>query len=658
MMHVWRSCVVVLLTAMLGQGARAASLVADAQTLGVNSAASLRIPDARTFTVQTAGQVQVTLRDLGTPLGVATGFSKLKAIVTLGGTKVASLAAAGTVQFAATPGVYKIQVVGTAVAPAGIFDVLVASGGTSLLQFSDGIEAVPTAPNPAQSTLDTDITVASPGTYQLMLTDRALPAALLSVDVLLLRQGAVPLTISGPCSSTCSLTFNVPSAGSYNLIVIATAADPDKAGVYSVAVIGGPSASTVYSTTQAVGRMPAPQALTLAAGSGTLQLADFSTPVALAKLGALLAQGANTVALQSGAGATNFGTASAGDASLFVYRKPDAGGAGSYGISILQSGSVVLSDARPVPEGFDATASVGGYRHTFTVTSAGTYTAQLKDLAFPVLFSTLRGVLVQNGVVVQSLTRGTASTPNLAAGAATALVFGTPSTQAANSLYGISVMPASGAGVLDLAQGVGGLIATRAFGIPTAGSYDLAVDDLQFPDPFAELAVAVTEGSTLIGQIFGGGKITFSAAAGTHAVSLLPRPAAAAEYATWGFDVSTTPPAPTLSLTSSAANVASGGSVTLTWSATNATQCTASGGWAGTKAISGTESSAAQQVNTTYTLTCIGLGGNAIKSVTVGITAVQANGSGGGGQLDGPLLALLASFGVAVLARRRGWRTG
>ena len=45
--------------------------------------------------------------------------------------------------------------------------------------------------------------------------------------------------------------------------------------------------------------------------------------------------------------------------------------------------------------------------------------------------------------------------------------------------------------------------------------------------------------------------------------------------------------APTVSFAASPASVAGGGSATLTWSATNATSCTASGAWTGSKSVSG-----------------------------------------------------------------------
>ena len=93
----------------------------------------------------------------------------------------------------------------------------------------------------------------------------------------------------------------------------------------------------------------------------------------------------------------------------------------------------------------------------------------------------------------------------------------------------------------------------------------------------------------------------------------------------------TAPPAPTLSLSANPVSVTSGGAATLSWSAANATSCTASGGWSGTRAITGNESTGALTSVKTYTLVCSGTGGNVSKSVTVSIVT---EGSGFG--LDFP----------------------
>lgn len=64
------------------------------------------------------------------------------------------------------------------------------------------------------------------------------------------------------------------------------------------------------------------------------------------------------------------------------------------------------------------------------------------------------------------------------------------------------------------------------------------------------------------------------------------------------------PPAATVQLSADATKVSAGGSSTLTWSSTNATSCTASGAWSGTRAASGSEQVGPIDTPATYTLTC------------------------------------------------------
>lgn len=61
---------------------------------------------------------------------------------------------------------------------------------------------------------------------------------------------------------------------------------------------------------------------------------------------------------------------------------------------------------------------------------------------------------------------------------------------------------------------------------------------------------------------------------------------------------------PSVSLSASAQAVPRGGKVSLTWSATNAKSCTASGAWSGIKPVVGTETIANVTQDQTFTLTC------------------------------------------------------
>src|SRR4029450_7510388 len=77
--------------------------------------------------------------------------------------------------------------------------------------------------------------------------------------------------------------------------------------------------------------------------------------------------------------------------------------------------------------------------------------------------------------------------------------------------------------------------------------------------------------------------------------------------------------APTRSWMSSPTNVAFDGSSTLTWTSTNATSCTASGDWTGSKATSGTAPVGPLATGKSYTLACTGAGGTATQTASVSV---------------------------------------
>lgn len=81
-------------------------------------------------------------------------------------------------------------------------------------------------------------------------------------------------------------------------------------------------------------------------------------------------------------------------------------------------------------------------------------------------------------------------------------------------------------------------------------------------------------------------------------------------------------PAPTVGLSLSPTSVTSGQTTTLTWNVTNATSCTGSGYWSGSKnASGGTEVSFAISSPSTFTLSCTGPGGSNSDTEVVGLIA-------------------------------------
>ena len=81
---------------------------------------------------------------------------------------------------------------------------------------------------------------------------------------------------------------------------------------------------------------------------------------------------------------------------------------------------------------------------------------------------------------------------------------------------------------------------------------------------------------------------------------------------------------PEMSFSASSAVIASGSSVVLNWSSTQATSCTASGGWAGDLPVSGSQTVGPLSVNTTFTLGCTDGNETAISMLTVSVSGLLA----------------------------------
>ncbi|MBI1754797.1 fibronectin type III domain-containing protein [Candidatus Azambacteria bacterium] len=81
-------------------------------------------------------------------------------------------------------------------------------------------------------------------------------------------------------------------------------------------------------------------------------------------------------------------------------------------------------------------------------------------------------------------------------------------------------------------------------------------------------------------------------------------------------------PLPSVALTASVSSVTLGSSSTLTWSSSNATSCTASGAWSGSKALSGSETVTPSATGVfSYTLSCTGAGGTTAQSVSITVNS-------------------------------------
>ena len=80
--------------------------------------------------------------------------------------------------------------------------------------------------------------------------------------------------------------------------------------------------------------------------------------------------------------------------------------------------------------------------------------------------------------------------------------------------------------------------------------------------------------------------------------------------------------APSVTLSASASQIVVGSGVTLSWSSSNASSCTASGGWSGSKATSGSEEVVPDsEGSASFSLSCSGAGGSGSASTAVDVLA-------------------------------------
>ena len=101
-----------------------------------------------------------------------------------------------------------------------------------------------------------------------------------------------------------------------------------------------------------------------------------------------------------------------------------------------------------------------------------------------------------------------------------------------------------------------------------------------------------------------------------------------------------------VTLTASPLSVVSGDSATLTWSSDNATQCTASGGWSGPQALTGSFVAGPIKATTNFQLTCEGQAGSALAMVSVALVDKIVRWQAPTQNVDGSQLTDLAGYRV------------
>lgn len=659
-MRTWTAIVAVAIAfALNATSAAAQPLLESTWTLG-------KQPAAVTFdvAVAAAGNFRITLTDIGTVAGPLR-MSRVDAAVLRGSELVravnvtaANSAGTATASFAAAAGTLRLVFIGQPAASARVGSAGVRIDdpvtGTVLL---DTLQTFTVPATPVTSPADFEHEFAVPaGSYTLTTTDFALPQALGVLHTTVIRRSDhAVLAFMAPPATPVALAAG--TADTFEIFLHAELAPGAARGLLGLNLRDTASGATHAAAVDELGEWPYRFELAVpTAAALTASLTDLLFPAPLAALaGQVVRDGAPAGGrLLPAPGATTF-AAAAGTYALYV-DAVQAAIPGSFGIRVAAAGAApLLEEVRSVVPPAPAN-DLGAIDTFFDVGAAGNYSLTLTDFGtsgFFDAFSSVNLALTRDQQIV-----GTLTAPGNIAFAATPgryniAIVADPAGAAGEGLLGVRVRGGMNDTIaFDRTEAVGTEFLAATVDVTTAQSVDVRLTDLGFPAAFASVRAAVTRGAERVGEIAGAGTFSFQAVPGKYLINLLATPSAAVGYGTLGLRATATSPPPVVSLTASAGSVTVGGNVTLTWSAQNADSCTASGGWSGSRATSGTVSSGALSSNTTFTLACTGPGGSRDATVTVATVAAQR--SGGGGAVDAPFVLLLL-LGAALLAgRRRG----
>jgi hypothetical protein len=643
-------------------------LPAATQLVATSTAAP---PVQQSFTISSPQNLVVTLTDLKLPAALqAAGVVVTQSGLVVGSAQLAAPATTATISLPSASGNYTMYVFGvpSATLNFGTFTACVAPSNNPSNCIQDaslsGNITVQTSPqNSTVSTIDLTLNVTTQGAYTFNFADLQFPVALATQPSLALFQGAT--TVQTGITSGAVITLN---PGTYTLLGIAQADPTAMAGLYGL-TITDPTGATFMSAAEPVGQLPpATQFSNPAQQSVTLTVTDYAFPAALASASAILTQGGTVVGTANSAGGPVSVNAPFGSLQVWSYGSPGAS-VGTFSVDV----SAGTTDLFTTAQGVGPSGTTYAYAYVVPITTAGSYEAIAGDLQFPSQLGGLGFAVAQNGKILQQSATATTLKFTAVAGNLVLLADAQAPTSGGTTTYGlfdINVQSATGtpAGLVfdktqDVNSATGSLFQSQAVVLSSNASYDATLTDLKFPQAFASLGLVVSQGANVLGKIFGGGTFSFNGSPGTYQLTFVATPGTPTATATdpnpialpFGlYAASVDYSAPTVTLTSNVSSAATGTTIDLTWTSTNASSCTATGGnFTGSQQTSGTNVPIVLSATTTYTLTCTGTGGTASQSVTVTATTPPSSGHGGGGSIDWAWLAVGCALLTARVRRRR-----
>ena len=627
------------------------------------AAAGAATTTQQSFNIPAAQDLVVTFTDLQIPAAlISAGVVVTQGAAIAGSAQLAAPATTATVSLPAAAGDYTLYVFGQPNAGFSVatFTVCVApktspSNCIQSASLAGNITAQSTANDPTVSTFSSSLQVTTGGSYTFGFQDFQFPVALHTAPNLALFQGSTPIQLGIAAGSAISL-----SPGTYTLLAIAQADQTIKSGLFGITIVG-PGSASLLDTTVPVGLTKnSPPFLNATAQSVTLKVIDYGFPGPLASASALLTAGGSPLGKASAAGGAMSFSAPAGNLQLWTYAAVGAT-PGTFSADVSGTADLYTTAQAAQPAG-----SAYAYAFVSPPLTAGSYQVTAADLQFPSQLNGLSFAVAQNGAIVQQSTSAASINFNATAGSVILLVGAqTPSSGSAsgNGLFDINLQTtgASAQLVYDKTQSVSSTAAlfdAQALNLGISASFDASLTDLQFPVKFSNLALVVSRGSQVLGKIYGGGVFSFPGSPGSYQLTFVATPGAnqatppvIQQFGLYG--VSIVFSAPVVNLTSSVASAVTDSPITLTWTSSNASSCTASGGnWTGSKAAGGGTEVIILAATTTYTLTCTGTGGVTAQSVAVTATSKPSSSGGGGGALDMAFLMLGGALAAARLRKR------
>jgi hypothetical protein len=367
----------------------------------------------QTLAVTTAGSFQVSVTDLAFPQALA-GAPQLILLQNGSSTPVVILPDptnnnALTKAVTLATGSYQLYALGLSGtgAPGGLFSasVLPAATGGGAPSFAW------TVPTGSTIAIGAAVQLTTGASYTLSLRDLAFPVPLSLVAAVAVdaNQGlaAATLNVNGTQSFTAS---GATGGDTYQIYGVAQAASTPGGGSYSAQIFssgGAAMAGAAQAVTTPGGTLQGYNFTTdvPTAGSYTATLTDFVIPGALTTADLALVQGGVVVGtpLTSPGSASATLAAGAGSLTLLAFAAPSSSGGGLMDVNLANSSGALIFDQ---PQGVGA-----AFKPTqISITTQGSYSFTLADLAWPASFSQsggqLTGILTQGGNVIGEIFGG------------------------------------------------------------------------------------------------------------------------------------------------------------------------------------------------------------------------------------------------------------